>query len=81
MQNENTLVAMQPASFASEDDFQRLLAALPELLAGDQIDVEAPRRFMLVAHEQAIASEEGGGGRWSLDNLFLDQKACRRWSK
>ncbi len=35
LQNESTLVAMQAASFASEDDFQRLLAAFPELLAGD----------------------------------------------
>ena len=73
LQNESTLVAMQAASFASEDDFQRLLAAFPELLAGDQIDADAPRRFMLVAREQAIASEEGSGGRWSLDHLFLDQ--------
>ncbi len=61
LQNESTLVAMQAASFASEDDFQRLLAAFPELLAGDQIDAEVPRRFMLVAREQGIASEEGAG--------------------
>jgi len=73
LQNESTLVAMQAASFASEDDFQRLLAAFPELLAGDQIDAEVPRRFMLVAREQGIASEEGAGGRWSIDHLFLDQ--------
>ena len=73
LQNESTLVAMQAASFASEDDFQRLLASFPELLAGDQIDAEVPRRFMLVAREQGIASEEGSSGRWSIDHLFLDQ--------
>ncbi|MGI3899316.1 MAG: hypothetical protein ACRYGP_31195 [Janthinobacterium lividum] len=73
LQNESTLVAMQAASFASEDHFQRLLASFPELLAGDQIDAEVPRRFMLVAREQGIASEEGAGGRWSIDHLFLDQ--------
>lgn len=73
LRDEQTLVPMQAASFATEDDFQRLLASFPELLAGDQIDTEAPRRFMLVAREQAIASEEGGAGRWSLDHLFLDQ--------
>ncbi len=73
LRDETTLVAMQAASFASEDDFQRLLASFPELLAGDQIDSESPGRFILVAREQAIASEEGGGGRWSLDHLFLDQ--------
>ena len=53
--------------------FQRLLASFPELLAGDQIDTESPRRFVLVAREQGIAAEEGGGDRWSLDHLFLDQ--------
>ena len=73
LQNDSTLVAMRAASFASEDDFQRLLASFPELLAGDQIDADAPRRFMLVAREQGIASEEGAGGRWSIDHLFLDQ--------
>ena len=69
-----TLVPMQAASFASEDDFQRLLAAFPALLGGDQIDTDTPRRFVLVSREQAIGAEEGGPGRWSLDHLFLDQE-------
>ena len=73
LKDETTLVAMQAASFATEDDFQRLLASFPELLAGDQIDPEVPRRFMLVAREKGIAAEEGGADRWSLDHLFLDQ--------
>lgn len=73
LRDEATLVAMQAASFASEDDFQRLLASFPELLAGDQIDTDLPRRFMLVAREQGIAAEAGAGDRWSIDHLFLDQ--------
>lgn len=73
LKDETTLGAMQAASFATEDDFQRLLASFPELLAGDQIDTEVPRRFMLVAREKGIAAEEGGADRWSLDHLFLDQ--------
>src|SRR5262249_47194419 len=73
LKDENTLVEMQSASFVSEDDFQRLLANFPALLAGNQIDSETSRRFVLVSREQAIASEEGGAGRWSLDHLFLDQ--------
>jgi hypothetical protein len=67
------LVAMQTAAFASEDDFQDLLARFPALLAGDQIDSANPRRFMLIDREQPIACEIGGAGRWSLDHLFLDQ--------
>jgi hypothetical protein len=74
LRDENTLVPMQVASFASEDDFQRLLADFPALLAGDQIDRDNPRRFLLVSREQGIASEEGGSARWSLDHLFLDQE-------
>jgi hypothetical protein len=67
------LVPMQTASFASEDDFQALLGRFPALLAGDQIDSVAPRRFLLIDREQPIASEPGGGNRWSIDHLFLDQ--------
>lgn len=71
--DKSTLVPMQPASFATEDDFQHLLASFPELLAGDQINSSAPRRFVLVSREQGIADKEGGGGRWSVDHLFIDQ--------
>jgi hypothetical protein len=69
----SALVPMQAATFASEDDFQKLLANFPALLAGDQIDSANPRRFMLVDREQPIACEPSGSGRWSLDHLFLDQ--------
>jgi hypothetical protein len=69
----SALIAMQPASFTSEDDFQDLLARFPELLSGDQIDSVNPRRFLLVAREHPIADELGATARWSLDHLFLDQ--------
>jgi hypothetical protein len=64
---------MEAAHFASEADFQRLLSDFPELLAGDQMDVAKPRRFLLIDQEQRIGLEEGGFPRWSLDHLFLDQ--------
>lgn len=73
LKDAKTLVEMQPAHFASEDDFQRLLADFPSLLAGDQIDAALPRRWVLVCREKTIPSEDGGGGRWSIDHLFLDQ--------
>src|SRR5579883_2093565 len=69
----NAFVPMQAASFASEDDFQTLLAEHPALLAGDQIDAANPRRFILIDREQPIASEPGGSARWALDHLFIDQ--------
>ncbi|MFC7053316.1 hypothetical protein ACFQI3_11510 [Hansschlegelia quercus] len=68
-----TLIPMKQASFVTEDEFQNLLARFPELLVGDQIDSQSPRRFILVSREQSIADQEGGGGRWSVDHLFIDQ--------
>jgi hypothetical protein len=73
LQNDNSLISMEPTQFAKEDDFQQLLASFPALLVGDQIDPEYPRRWMLVKREQPIATDEIGATQWSIDHLFLDQ--------
>jgi hypothetical protein len=73
LKDDNSLVEMKPASFASESVFQRILAQFPALLAGGQIDNEFPRRWVLVAREMSVPCEDGGGSRWSVDHLFLDQ--------
>lgn len=72
IQNDETLVAMQPAEFSKELDFQSLLAKFPALLVGDQINPDQPRRFVLVKQKQAIGHEDNEA-RWSIDHLFLDQ--------
>lgn len=72
--NENkTLVPLKPAQFVTEDDFQSLLADYPELLAGELIDPEEPRRWILVAREAGVPNIEEGSSWWSADHLFLDQ--------
>lgn len=73
LKDKDTLVSMGTAKFASEADFQHLLARFPELLSGDQIDPSNPRKWVLVRREKAVPSEENGSGRWSIDHLFLDQ--------
>lgn len=73
LQNEDTLVAMSSAPYDSERLLQDLLAKYPDLLAGEQMDSETPRRWLLVSQELPLPSEEGGGGRWAVDHLFLDQ--------
>ena len=73
--DNNRLVEMTEQPYGTEDLLQKLLADYPNLLAGDQIDSNAPRRWLLVAREVSLASEEGGSGRWSVDHLFLDQDA------
>jgi hypothetical protein len=66
---------MEEAPYDSEELLQKLLANHPDLLAGDQIDAEDPRRWLLVSREMAVPGEQDGAGRWSLDHLFLDQDA------
>ena len=73
LKDEDTLVPMEAAHFASEDDLQGLLAKFPALLSGDQINPTIPRKWLLVKREKSVPDEDGGAGRWSLDHLFLDQ--------
>jgi len=75
MRNDGALVEMNESGYVTEALLQGYLARHPDLLAGDQIDSTAPRRWLLVAQEAPLASEEDGAGRWSVDHLFLDQDA------
>ena len=75
IQNDGQLVEMAEQAYDSESLLQQFLAQYPNLLAGDQMDTAAPRRWLLVSREMALASEEDGAGRWSVDHLFLDQDA------
>jgi hypothetical protein len=75
IQDSGQLVEMREEAYASEDLLQRLLADYPNLLAGDQISSDDPRRWVLVAREASVAAEDDGPGRWSVDHLFLDQDA------
>jgi hypothetical protein len=73
IQAGDTLVEMSERAYDSDELLQDLLARYPSLLAGDQIDTAAPRRWLLISREVPLASAEGGAGRWSIDHVFLDQ--------
>ena len=73
VQNDGQLVAMQEQAYDSEAVLQTLLARYPDLLAGEQIDRTDPRRWMVVAREVGLPSEEAGADRWAVDHLLLDQ--------
>lgn len=75
IQDDGELVEMNEQAYDSEDLLQELLAKYPNLLAGDQINSVEPRRWLLVTREMSVPGEPDGGGRWSLDHLFLDQDA------
>ena len=75
LQDGSSLVKMREALYDSESLLQELLAKHPDLLAGEQINSDEPRRWLLVTREMRVPGEEDGAGRWSLDHLFLDQDA------
>jgi len=66
-------VRLEATEYGTEDEFQTLLERFPELLAGEQIDRDNPRRWLLIAREIGIADREGATARWALDHLFVDQ--------
>ena len=65
---------MKETPYDSEALLQRLLADYSNLLAGDQIDPDNSRRWLLVTREMRVSGDEGAD-RGSLDHLFLDQDA------
>jgi len=75
IQNDGQLVEMREQPYDSEALLQRLLADYPNLLAGDQINTNEPRRWLLVTREAGLPSTADGNGRWAVDHLFLDQDA------
>ena len=69
------LVEMVEQRYELEDHLQELIERHPNLLAGDQVNPDAPRRWLLVKRETGVPLEEGGSSFWSLDHLLLDQDA------
>lgn len=70
--SDGQLVGMDRAQTDLEKDLQILVAKYPNLLAGDQIDPERPRRWLLVRREYGVKSEaDVAVGR--IDHLLLDQ--------
>jgi hypothetical protein len=75
IQKSGELLEMNEEEYNSEDLLQSLLAKYPALLAGNQIDPDTPRKWLLIERECTVPSRDVGGGRFSADHLFLDQEA------
>jgi hypothetical protein len=75
LKDNSNLMAMEEAPYDSEKILQEMLAKYPDLLAGEQINSEEPRKWLLVTREMAVQGAEEDSPRWSLDHLFLDQDA------
>ncbi|MCF7960287.1 MAG: hypothetical protein K9M08_06050 [Pirellula sp.] len=73
LQDQSKLSPMAETQWDAEHKLQQLIAEYPDLLGGDQIDVENHRRWLLVTREMPMQGEEPNTTRLSLDHLFLDQ--------
>jgi hypothetical protein len=71
--DDENLQPMEEKPYDAEDVLQGLLERYPDLLVGEQIDPESPRRWLLVKREMEVPDADESSGRWSLDHLFLDQ--------
>jgi len=56
-------------------ELQRILERNPDLLPGDQISPDDPRRWLLLKREMPVPDPGTGTDRWSIDFLFADQEA------
>ena len=72
---EGGLEPLTEEPFSSEDLLQKLIADHPEVLDGEQMRPDDPRRWILVTREKGIAETSDAGERWSLDHLLIDQDA------
>jgi hypothetical protein len=72
-ENSGRWIPMEETPYGQEVVLQAALAEYPDLLPGDQINPENPRRWLLVRREVGVPAEEDGGSVGSLDHLFLDQ--------
>lgn len=69
------VIQLKEKKYESEDLFQRLIEQYPDILAGDQITPDQPRKWILVSREMGIPEHDGGNAQWFLDHLFIDQDA------
>lgn len=69
-----------------DQELQQLLECNWDLLPGDQIDPDDPRRWLLVKREMPVPDPSTGNDRWSIDFFFVDQDAmptfveCKRFT-
>lgn len=73
LRDQSKLAPMMETQWDAEHKLQELIAEYPDLLGGDQIDVENHRRWLLVTREMPMQGQEPNTTRLSLDHLFLDQ--------
>lgn len=75
LDKNNTITELKETQYSSEDIFQELIEKYPNILAGDQITPDNPRKWIFISREMGIPDKEDSNNRWYLDHLFIDQDA------
>ena len=75
LSDSGDMTALTQSQYSDEDAFQVLIENHPEILAGDQINPDNPRQWLLISREMGVPAEQEGGTQWYLDHLFIDQDA------
>jgi hypothetical protein len=74
--NQNDKITeLKETNYENENFFQSLIERYPNILAGDQIDPNNPRKWILISREMGVPDSENRSNQWSLDHLFSDQDA------
>jgi hypothetical protein len=74
--HEDSVIRMDEVLCENEEvELQNLLERSPELLAGEQIDPDHPRKWLLIKREMSVPDPVTGSSRWSIDFLYIDQDA------
>jgi|SRR5450759_5427385 len=71
IRDDGELIQFTAELYKTEDVLQSYVEQYPDLLAGDLIDAESPRRWVLVQREAPLAADEIGAGRWSVPRQEL----------
>lgn len=76
IQPDGTSVLVPAVRCSDEErELQRTLESNLDLLPGDQIDPDDPRRWLLIRREMPVPSPSTGTDLWNIDFLLCDQDA------
>lgn len=87
VREDGTTQMMNRVRCTNEDsELQALLERNLDLIPGDQIDPDDPRRWLLIKREMPVPDPATGSDRWSVDFFVVDQDAvptfveCKRFA-
>ena len=75
LSQNDKITELKETNYKNEDFFQSLIEKYPNILAGDQIDPNNPRKWILISREMGVPDSENCSNQWLLDHIFSDQDA------